>query len=98
MSSELLRVELICVCHRRRVDPADAEVLLAGLRLLPLSAAVLRGAGRRFSPPQRALDALHLAAAEQAREQLDRFISYDAEQLAAASALGWHVETPVRAG
>ncbi|MGH2878146.1 MAG: hypothetical protein ACRDK4_00855, partial [Solirubrobacteraceae bacterium] len=55
---------------------------------------VLRGACRVFSPPQRALDALHLAAAEQAREQIGCFVSYDTEQSAAASALGWLLAAP----
>jgi len=55
---------------------------------------VLRGARRRFTPPQRALDALHLASAEQAREHLGCLVTYDSEQLAAASALSWRVERP----
>lgn len=41
-----------------------------------------------------ALDALHLAAAEQARKHLGCFVSYDGEQLHAAAALGWSVERP----
>lgn len=94
ISSELLRVELACVCYRQGVPVSDAEQLLTGLTLLALSPAVLRGACQRFTPPQRALDALHLASAEQARAQLGCLVTYDSEQLAAASALKWRVERP----
>jgi uncharacterized protein with PIN domain len=98
VSSELLRVELTCVCHRQGIPPAGADELLAGMRLLPLTPAVLDAARRKFSPPQRALDALHLASATGAREQLGCFVSYDAEQLAAAAALGWRVQRPIPSG
>lgn len=96
VSSELLRVELACVCYRQGVPAGDAEQLLSGLTLLPLSPPVLRGARRRFTPPQRALDALHLASAELARAQLGCLVTYDSAQLAAASALHWRVERPSR--
>ena len=94
VSSELLRVELACVCHRRGMTVTAADELLSGMRLLPIAADVLHGACRAFSPPQRALDALHLAAAERARTQIGCFVSYDSEQTAAASALGWQVASP----
>lgn len=98
VSSELLRVELTCVCRRQGIPTDAADELLAGMRLLPLTQAVLQGGCREFSPPQRALDALHLASAAAAREQLGCFISYDDEQLAAAAALGWHVQRPSPGG
>lgn len=94
VSSELLRVELTCVCRRQGMPAAEANELLSGMRLLPIAPDVLRGACRAFSSPQRALDALHLAAAEQARGQIGCFISYDSEQTAAARALGWQVTSP----
>ncbi len=94
VSSELLRVELACVCGRQVIPTAAADQLLAGLRLLPLTPTVLRHACSPFSPPQRALDALHLASAAQARHQLGCFVSYDAQQLSAADALGWPIEQP----
>ena len=94
VSSELLRVELTCVCHRQRIAPDGVEELLEGLRLLPLTPATLSGARRAFSPPQRALDALHLASAAQAQDHIGCFISYDTDQLAAAAALGWPTEHP----
>ncbi|MHB1538226.1 MAG: type II toxin-antitoxin system VapC family toxin [Solirubrobacteraceae bacterium] len=97
ISSELLRVELSCVCHRQGMPASDADELLSGIRLLPLTSTVLRSACEAFTPGQRALDALHLAAAEQAREQIGCFISYDSEQAAAASALGWQVASPAPA-
>lgn len=95
VSTELLRVELSCVCHRQGIPSSDADELLRGLRLLPLTAAVLQFACRPFSPPQRALDALHLAAATQTGRHLGCFVSYDADQLAAATALGWCTERPL---
>ncbi len=94
ISSELLRVELTCFCYRQSISLSDAEQLLSGLRLLPLTPPILRGACRRFTPSQRALDALHLASAERAREQLACLVSYDSDQAAAAKALGWQVEQP----
>jgi len=94
VSSELLRVELTCVCHRQRIPPAGVEELLGGLRLLPLTAMVLSSACQAFSPPQRALDALHLASAAEVREQIGCFASYDGEQLAAAARLGLQIESP----
>lgn len=94
ISSELLRVELACVCHRQGIPVTDAEALVSGVRLLALTSAVQHRARERFDPPQRALDALHLAAAEHVRAQLGCFVSYDQEQLGAAEALGWRVERP----
>lgn len=94
ISSELLRLELTCVCHRQAVSPGGVDELLTGLRLLPLTSAVLRDACQPFAPPQRALDAVHLATAAQVGDQLGRFVSYDVEQVAAATTLGWRVEQP----
>jgi hypothetical protein len=96
ISSELLSVELACVCHRQALPSADADALVSGVRLLPLNDAVLSDACRRFSPPQRTLDALHLASAQQVQEQLGCFVSYDAEQLAAAYSIGLRVAQPGR--
>lgn len=97
ISSELLRVELACACRRRGIPTSRADALLAGIDLLPLTSAVMRRAGERFDPPQRALDALHLATAEQAHGQLERFVSYDVDQRAAAEALGWRTAAPAGA-
>ena len=93
-SSELLSVELLCACRRRGLASADAEQLLATVTLIPLSASVLRRAGEPFAPAQRALDAVHLAAAEHARQQLGCLVTYDVEQAAAAKSLGWRIEQP----
>lgn len=94
ISSELLRVELSCVCLRQGMPASEAEELVSGMRLQPITGAALRVACRAFSPAERALDALHLAAAEQARSQIGCFISYGAEQMAAASTLGRQVASP----
>ena len=94
VSSELLRIELVCVCQRQGLSTDIATERLAGIRLLPLTAATLREACQPFRPPQRALDAIHLSAAEQARELIGTFITYDSDQAAAALARGWRVEQP----
>lgn len=94
ISGELLRVELACVCHRQAMPAAEAQELISGMRLLPLTSEVLRGACGAFTPPRRALDALHLATAQQAQNEIGCFITYDAEQAAAAAALGWRVAAP----
>jgi uncharacterized protein len=93
-SSQILSVEVSCVCHRQGIPAEEADELLSGIRLLPLTARVLEGAQVRFNPPQRALDAIHLASAEHARAHMDCFVSYDSDQIAAAAALGWMVKRP----
>jgi predicted nucleic acid-binding protein len=94
ISCEVLRVGLVCVCHRQGIASSAADELLSNIRLLPLTSVIVRGACQPFDPPQRALDALHLATAARARGQLGCFISYDGAQLAAAAALGWRTEAP----
>jgi predicted nucleic acid-binding protein len=94
ISCEVLRVELVCVCHRQGIASGAADELLTNIRLLPLTSVILRGACQPFDPPQRALDALHLASAARAYGQLGCFVSYDRDQLAAAATLRWRTETP----
>lgn len=55
VSSELLEVELRCVALREGgALPARAEIVLAGVDLVPLTAAVRTRAGQASDPPQRA--------------------------------------------
>jgi uncharacterized protein len=69
-------------------------VEMAKLNLAPITDELLDAAGT-VSPPQlRSLDAIHLASAVVLRRELDAFVSYDARQLEAASALGLPVASP----
>jgi predicted nucleic acid-binding protein len=94
VSSEILRVELLCTCRRRGTPPDDALALLDGITLIPVTSEMLDRASEAFDPPQRTLDAIHLAAAETMRNHLGSFVSYDGEQRHAAEALGWAVHAP----
>lgn len=95
VSSELLEVELHCVAHRldddlqRRVDP-----VLATIDLLPYTPPVRARAGRAFEPPQRALDAIHLATALDLALDGLVLLTYDRGQAAAGDAAGLRVEAP----
>lgn len=62
--------------------------------LLPYTDSVRRLALQAFSPPQRALDALHLAAALDLGLDSLTFISYDAKQCQAAKAAGLNYLSP----
>ncbi len=68
--------------------------LLHGVARLPLTGETLTRAAQPFTPPQRALDAIHLAAAESMRDLLDALVTYDDEQLQAAETLGWAARSP----
>ena len=94
VSSEILRVELLCTYRRRGMPTDDALALLDGITLIPVTSEMLARASAAFDPPQRTLDAIHLAAAETMRDHLGSFVSYDGEQRRAAEALGWSVHAP----
>ena len=96
-SSEILAVELHGALHRlerpellRLADP-----LLAAIELIPFDARVRARACAGFDPPQRALDAVHLASALLIPEPGVIFITYDDRQAIAAEAAGLRVLTPV---
>lgn len=96
-SSEILAVELHGALHRlerpellRLADP-----LLAAIELIPFDARVRARACAGFDPPQRALDAVHLASALLIPEPGVMFVTYDDRQAIAAEAAGLRVLTPV---
>lgn len=96
VSSELLEVELRCVA-RRQEDPAAlerSERVLAGIDLLPFTPAIRARAGEAFDPPQRSLDALHLATALDLGIDGLLMLTYDARQARAARAADMRVEGP----
>lgn len=96
VSSELLEIELRCVAHREGggelIDRADR--VCAALDLLPYTSAVRARAGETFVPPQRALDALHLATALDLRLEALVLVTYDTRQAQGARAAGLDVAAP----
>lgn len=95
-SSALLRTELPRALVR--VDPAvvpRAIDVLARVSLLVIDTQVLDTAARLAPPTLRSLDAIHLASALELRDELTAFVAYDDRLLAAASALGMPVASPV---
>ncbi len=97
MSSELLAVELRAAAqHLGRPELLDlADEVLATLDLIPAGAAIRARAGAIFDPPQRALDAIHLATALSIPTDRLDFVTYDDRQALAAEAAGLTVVTPV---
>lgn len=95
-SSEIVEVEARCTALRRRARMERTDTALESIGLVALHPDILRRAGEPFDPPQRTLDAIHLATALRARDVLDVFVTYDAEQAAAARALGFEVASPGR--
>jgi len=96
VSSELLEIELRCVARREGggelIERADR--ICAAVDLLPYTSAVRARAGEAFAPPQRALDALHLATALDLRLEALVLVTYDRRQAQAARAAGLDVVVP----
>lgn len=95
VSSALLRTELIRALAR--VDPSvmpRALDLLERPGLLAVGTRVLDTAARLSPPSLRSLDAIHLASAQELRDELTAFVAYDDRLLAAASALGMRTASP----
>lgn len=95
ISSEILDVELGCFAHRQcSALLVDKSRLMAKFDLVALTAAVRARASAPFTPPQRALDAIHLATALHLGIENMAFVSYDRQQLAAAKAGGLSCLSP----
>ncbi|BAU31613.1 type II toxin-antitoxin system VapC family toxin [Microcella alkaliphila] len=95
VSSALLRTELIRALAR--VDPSvvpRALDLLERPGLLTVGTRVLDTAARLSPPSLRSLDAIHLASAQELRDELTAFVAYDDRLLAAASSLGMRTASP----
>ena len=96
VSSELLEIELRCVARQEGggelIERADR--ICAAVDLLPYTFAVRARAGEAFAPPQRALDALHLATALDLRLEALVLVTYDRRQAQAARAAGLDVVVP----
>jgi uncharacterized protein len=97
LASEIVVVELACTA--RRLGGGElldrAEAIAEGLDLLPFSTMIReRAAAAAFNPPQRALDAIHLATALQLGDDLDVLIAYDDQLCRAADGYGLQVRSP----
>lgn len=93
-SSEILLVELPCVVQRVRADPLKASRVLGRTEIVAFGLGVRDRAAAPFSPPQRALDAIHLASALHLDLPELVFVSYDDQQLVAAASLGLTCASP----
>jgi len=95
VTSAIVAVELACVARRRGLG--DAVAILERLDLLALDAATLREAQlTATTPPLRALEAIHLAAARRvalAAGPLE-LLCFDADLCAAARCAGLTVLSP----
>jgi predicted nucleic acid-binding protein len=96
VSSELIRVESVCTA--RRLGGGDVlERALAALdriELVPISPEIVGLATGAFSPPLRAMDAIHLATALSMSEDLGTIFVYDDDLRAAALAQGLSATAP----
>jgi uncharacterized protein len=94
--SALLAVEAVRAC--RRYGPVAAQRAreqLARVSLMPIDDAVLEHAARLDPPALRSPDALHLATALRARDDIGAFVAYDERLADAARAHRLPVLTPV---
>lgn len=94
VSSRMLEIELSCVAHRQGLPLALARGMATSIMLLPLDERTIELAQTAFHPPQRTLDAIHLATALQLGDDLDVMVSYDVDQADAARRHGIAVEHP----
>lgn len=96
VSSELIRVE--CICTARRMAGEDvlerALKALDRIELVPISAEIVKLATGAFSPPLRAMDAIHLATALSMREDVGAVFVYDGALRAAALSQGLSALAP----
>jgi predicted nucleic acid-binding protein len=96
VSSELIRVESVCTA--RRLGGGDvlkrALTLLDAVELIPLSPEIVALATGPFTPPLRAMDAIHLATALSMQEDIGAIFVYDSDLHAASLAQGFSAIAP----
>jgi predicted nucleic acid-binding protein len=107
VTSELVEVEALRTLDRLhvqgRLDDGDfaerisaLHAMIGSFECVPLTRAVLQGAGRPFPTAVGTLDAIHLATALLWIEERDEpltFLTHDAQQALAARACGLEVQT-----
>jgi uncharacterized protein len=88
VASELIRVEAICTA--RRLGGQDvlqqANAALERINLVPLTPEIIELATDAYTPPLRAMDAIHLATALTMRDDVGAMFVYDSDLHAAAGA------------
>ena len=88
VASELIRVEAICTA--RRLSGEDvlkrANEALERINLIPISTEILELATNAYTPPLRAMDAIHFATALSMSEDLGAMFVYDNDLHATAQA------------
>ena len=95
LSSALARTEV-----SRALIPLGAEAVergheaLARVNLVRVSDRVLRAAGVLLPADLRSLDAIHLATAQEVRDELASIVTYDERMSAAGRRLGFKVTSP----
>jgi predicted nucleic acid-binding protein len=95
VSSALARIEVL-----RSLLPGGEQAVQAGGRVLArcelirINESVLHAAATMPHPQLRSLDAIHLATADQVRNELGGLITYDERMAAAARELGYRVSAP----
>jgi len=94
VSSALGELELWVVGRRLGVSETRIRRVVAGLDLVPVTAAVLTRARERQGEPLRTLDAVHLASALEVRDGIGAFLAYDRRLCAAAGEAGLDVQSP----
>jgi uncharacterized protein len=96
-SSELLVVELRRLAAREGLE-TEAEEYLDAFRLVPVDSASLQRASRLEPKVVRSLDAIHLEAAVQLREdgQVNGVVTYDQQLSAGCAHHGLSVHAPAR--
>ncbi|PWF26531.1 type II toxin-antitoxin system VapC family toxin [Ancrocorticia populi] len=95
VSSDLVRTELMRAI--RKAHPAAApsvRALLTTLVLVPISTDICDSAARLEPPTLRSLDAIHLATALVAGEDLEAMLTYDDRLAEASSRYGLKVVAP----
>jgi uncharacterized protein len=102
LACELVLAEVPRAVRRAAADDPElplaallerSERVIAGLALLPLDPEILLDAGAFEEPGLRALDAIHVASALHAAP-IDRFVTYDERQAAAARLAGLRTVAP----
>lgn len=96
VASELIRVEATCTARRLGDEDAlrRADAALERINLIPMSPAIVALATDAYTPPLRAMDAIHIATAITMREDLGALFVYDGDLHAAAKAHGLNPLAP----
>ena len=94
-SSDLLRTELLRLARRSTPDVVlQARAVLDSILLSELTTETCERAALLEPAQLRSLDAIHLAAALEARSDLEGIVTYDVRLTGAAAAVGVPVVSP----